>query len=101
MADYANSNNIAFCYNLASESIKDTDLFKILEYSDFLFCNKQEAIAFSSKYGEALNLGLSKNEENLALIALAMSKLAKKNLQRPRAVIITDSIRPVTFVAAR
>ena len=53
MAEYALVHNISFCYNFASEdcTLKDDELFKMIEFSDYVFCSKQEAIAFSKKYG--------------------------------------------------
>ena len=48
MAKFAFTQNKIFGYCFASEEIYETckdQTLEIMEYSDFLFCNKQEAIS--------------------------------------------------------
>lgn len=50
MAEFANEENRLFGFNLAGDYIlekyyEDERLSTMLEYSDFIFCNKDEALA--------------------------------------------------------
>jgi hypothetical protein len=45
MADYCLNSNTALCFNLASESLFETEastakMLEMIEVSDFIFCNK-------------------------------------------------------------
>lgn len=74
MAEYCNKNNKLFGFNFAAEFIykyykKET--FELIEYSDFIFCNKMEAIACSQFFHEDLNIEYSEEDtlDNLKIIA--------------------------------
>jgi sugar/nucleoside kinase (ribokinase family) len=48
MAKFANQNNKLFAFNFAAEYIfqqSKSQLLEVIMYSDFIFCNKNEAIA--------------------------------------------------------
>ena len=69
-----------------------------MKHADFLFCNKQEAIAFP-KY-LSTEVGIDENESDLDKIARAMSLYPKHNLKRGRIAIITDSCFSVTIAVS-
>jgi len=60
-----------------------------MEYSDFLFCNKQEAISAAKYIGP--EIGISRDETDLLKIAGAIASYKKQNKKRGRVMIITDS----------
>lgn len=100
MALYALENNKIFGFNFAAEFIykyykKET--LDILEYSDFIFCNKSESIACSEFFFNELGIEHSTEDtiDNLKKISMAIAnfKLAKKT--RPRVMVITNSEKPV------
>ena len=109
MAKFAHKNNKLFGFNFAAEFIykyyKD-QTFEMIEYADFIFCNKLEAIACSHWFHEELGIEYSEDEtlENLVNIANGItgyqSKASKDNCfplqkNRPRIMIITNSGEPV------
>lgn len=73
----------------------------MIEYADFLFCNKMEAIACSQHFHEDLGIEYSDDDslENLIKIANSISSFDKnktlKERVRPRIMIITNSGEPV------
>lgn len=76
----------------------------MIEYADFIFCNKLEAIACSNYFHEELGIEFSNDEglENLKNIANGITSyrsggddFAKKKHIRPRIMIITNSGEPV------
>lgn len=101
MAKFANQINGSLGYCFASEDVfkpfKEETL-EVMRYSDFVFCNKQEALAASKYIGT--ELGISEDESNLDEIARAMSLYPKLNLRRGRVAIITDSSKSVTVAVS-
>lgn len=60
----------------------------MISYSDFVFCNKDEALAGATYLKE--DLGIS-DTSDLKLIARAIAGYKKVNKQRPRVMVITNS----------
>ena len=61
MAEYANKSNKALCFNFASECLfedpsESVKMLLMMKYCDFIFCNRQEAIAFASIHGSDFGL---------------------------------------------
>lgn len=59
MATYACNNNKFFGFNFAAEYLYETskpEILNILEYSDFIFCNKEEARAARKYLGPELGI---------------------------------------------
>lgn len=84
VAEHALAEKKTFCLNLSAPFIVDffaDPLAAAMPYADFLFGNEGEAAAYGKKHG----LG-----EDLKEIALAISKLPKKNEAVPRTVIFTQ-----------
>lgn len=93
IAEYACLNNKVFCLNLSAPFICQyfkEHLDKILPYTDYLFGNESEFLA----YAEENKL----QTKNLKEIAVAVSSLPKKNHKRERVVLITQGDEP-TIVA--
>ena len=84
VAEHALVEKKTFCLNLSAPFIVDffgDQLGQAMPYADFLFGNEGEAAAYGKKHG----LG-----EDLKEIALAITKLPKKNEAVPRTVIFTQ-----------
>jgi len=84
VAEHALAEKKTFCLNLSAPFIVDffgDQLGQAMPYADFLFGNESEAAAYGKKHG----LG-----EDLKEVALAVSKLPKKNEAVPRTVIFTQ-----------
>lgn len=114
LANYALNYHKIFGFNFAAEYIYEANKEKVLEmieYSDFMFCNRDEAIACRTHLFRELGINMSKVERNnnseqlsteekhmreLSDIALAVARYKKKNTKRPRVMVITDSANPVT-----
>jgi len=80
MAKYAFEQNRIFGYCFASEEIYDKNkeqTLEIMEYSDYLFCNKQEAISATKHIGP--EIGISRDETDLLKIAGALASYKKQN----------------------
>ena len=100
-AKFANENGGSFGYCFASEEVyesKKKETLEIMEYADYLFCNKQEAIAASKYIGT--EIGISEDETNLDTIARAFSLYSKHNHNRGRIALITDSCYSVTVAVS-
>lgn len=71
----------------------------MIDYADFLFCNKFEAIACSKYFHKELGIEWSEDDtyENLTNIAKAIANynLSSITRSRPRIMIITNSGEPV------
>ena len=101
MAKFALQVNGSMGYCYASEDVYEShkeETLEIMEYSDFLFCNKQEALAASKHIGA--EIGIDEDEKDLDTIARAMSLYKKLNLKRGRVAIITDSCYSVTVAVS-
>jgi adenosine kinase len=84
VAEHALAEKKTFCINLSAPFIVDffgDQLGQAMPYADFVFGNESEAAAYGKKHG----LG-----EDLKEVALAVSKLPKKNDGTPRTVIFTQ-----------
>lgn len=84
VAEHALDNKKTFLLNLSAPFIIDffgDQLGQALPYADFLFGNESEAATFGKKH----NLG-----DDLKEIALAASKMPKKDESRPRIVVFTQ-----------
>ena len=87
----------------------------MIEFSDFIFCNRDEAIACKKHLYRELGLSLiskrnTSNEEisdeekdlkELRKIALAVARYKKNNTKRPRVMVITNSANPVTVAVGQ
>lgn len=104
MAKFCHQNNKLFGFNFAAEFIykyykKET--FEMIEYSDFIFCNKLEAIACSYYFHEELGIEHSDEDSlsNLSKIANGITSYQNQfrleDRKRPRIMIITNSADPV------
>ena len=74
MAEFALSINGSMGYCFASEDVYEShkkETLEIMKYSDYLFCNKQEALAAAKHIGA--ELGVAEDETDLGTIARAMS----------------------------
>jgi len=107
MAQFACNNNKFFGFNFAAEYLYETsktEILNILEYSDFIFCNKEEARAARKYLGAELGIPASKESSNeleeLESIALHVAQYSKTNTSRPRVTIITNSEQPVTVAVS-
>lgn len=74
MAQHCLQNSKIFGFNFAAEFIYKyykQQTFEMIEYSDFLFCNKFEAIACSKYFHEDLGIEFSEDDslENMKIIA--------------------------------
>lgn len=104
MVEFCKNNNKLFGFNFAAEFIykyyKD-ETFEMIENSDFIFCNKMEAIACSQYFYKELGIEHSEDDtlENLQNIANAITKYENKftlkDKVRPRVMLITNSGEPV------
>lgn len=94
----ADSSDKIFAFNFAAEYVYHTQKEKtlnILTMSDFIFCNKDEAIACAKYLHEEIGLDQS-DLTNLNEIAKSVAFYSKKNCEKPRVVVITNSDHPVT-----
>ena len=84
VAEHALKEKKTFALNLSAPFIVDffgDQMAQAMQYADFLFGNEGEAAAYGKKH----NLG-----EDIKEIALAVSKLPKKDESRPRTVVFTQ-----------
>lgn len=89
-----------FGFNFAAEYTFTTQKEKILEimkYSDFLFCNKQEALACGRHLHAELGLDTEEKRNDVKQICAAVSSYPKLNKNRQKITVITDSENPVTI----
>lgn len=75
---------------------------EMFEYSDIIFCNKDEALDVSKAMSDELNIEPAQDEskiddlyEELERIASAMVQYKKINVGRSRIAVITNSADPV------
>lgn len=106
MAETACKMDKLFAFNLASEDVtarEKVNICEMLELTDIIFCNKNEALDFSRKMSTELNIDGAPEDElkisdisaELARISEALVLYKKKNTQRGRIAIITNSAQPV------
>lgn len=87
---YTSNNNKTLALNISGCYILETQLGKVLklmEGSDYVFCNEYEADLFAEKTGI--------KAENRREIAKAMSERGKSETYKRRTVIITQGPQPV------
>jgi len=69
---------------------------EILTFCDFIICNKDDAHACAKYLGK--DLGISPEEKDREVIALAMTKYLKVS-SRPRVMVVTDSQNPIAVAS--
>lgn len=77
--------NKIFCMNLSAPFICQffaDPMMECIPYCDYMFGNESEAEAFGEKQGY--------EDKSVEAVALAISKMEKKNDKRPRVVVITQ-----------
>lgn len=82
MAEFCKKNNKIFGFNFAAEFIYKyykNETFQMIDYADFLFCNKMEAIACSQFFHQDLGIEHSEDDtlENLIKIANSITSFDK------------------------
>jgi len=90
---FAAENNKPLGYNLAALFLikfNKNEVNAALEYADYVFCNDTEAAAFGEENGV--------ESKDLLEIGKVIAQWPKKNLLRPRTVIITVGKDPVQVV---
>ena len=68
-----------------------------MKYSDFLFCNKSEALACGKHLHAELGLDSEEKRNDVKLISAAVASYPKLNKSRQKITVITDSENPVTI----
>jgi len=93
LCEHADKNKKLFCTNLSAPFICEIfgdRLMKAMPYVDYLFGNETEARSFAKHQ-------LKLDTEDVKEIAKVLSELPKKNVQRPRVVIITQGPDPTVL----
>ena len=99
LAKFAHDKNKIFGFNFAAPytfSQYKEKILEIMNYCDFIFCNKEEALACSEYLHAELGLDTDEKRTNLMDIASAISSYNKSNKKRQKITVITDSSSPVT-----
>ena len=84
MAQFAQDNNKIFAFNFAAEYLYQTskaEIIELIKYSDFIFCNKEEAKSCKKYMKDDLGFDEDKDDEmeELHAIARTISSFKKYN----------------------
>jgi sugar/nucleoside kinase (ribokinase family) len=82
LAEYAHAHSKLFAFNLAAEYLlveKKSDVLSMIEYSDILFCNKDEALAVGEQLQDELHFsGLAPTEQNEEANLISIAQILAK-----------------------